>query len=511
MSIEAIALKLGNIHTSNGVICEDMNVVNACIDLLQQLVKGTEYENNVFIAGGFVRDQVLIGMGKNVESKDIDLVVNLPEGGIAFANFVTQKLGIAKEGSNPVIFPRFGTAQIHFIGVSHNGIDLSDMTVETVMPRVETYAPGNRKPEVALGTLRQDVERRDLTANSLLQNISTGEILDLTGHGVQDIKAGVIRTPLDPAVIFKEDPLRMLRAIRFAVKYDWQFAPEVLDALRTNAQWLQSISRERVRDELNKMLTSSDPKRAIKLLMDTGLVEFVHPKLAASLRQMVGMAQNRHHHLDVFNHVLEVIANASPGVPQRLAALLHDIAKPQTRTPHKTNEGEFSFLGHEDEGATIAKEILADLKYPQSTIDGVTSAVQYHMGMKDPKAVSDKAVRKWVRGVTAGAAEDAAGVLDVVLDLLRADALGHLGHDPSDPGAVAYLKQRIETTANQNMVKQQKVVTGHDLMSTFGLPPGPKFKEFLALAQDMVDENPNTSKDEILAAIGNKFNLKPIE
>lgn len=538
---------------------------DATVALLKSVIRGTEFEGKVYIAGGYVRDEML---GK--QPKDIDLVVNVPpipcdrcrgagtscpecglaerqyrrvpglderysepivtgctickgegvqcpkcsnklslSGGIQFAEYVTKKLGIHSP-SNPVTYPRFGTAMIHFQGVTHGGVDLSGMEVECVGPRAETYAdPNSRNPEIEAGTLKQDVERRDFTANSLLKNLTTDEVEDLTGLGVQDLRAGMLRTPLDADIIFSDDPLRMLRAVRFAVKYGWQFAPGLEDAIKKNAHRLAIISKERVRDELEKMLVSPDPVRAFRVMLDTGLIEHVHPRLAEALRKAVGMTQNRFHTHDVYDHIMEVVSQSSPGVAERLAALLHDIGKPATRKPHEKNEGEYTFIHHEKESAAMATEILKDLKFPNDTISNVVAAVNAHMSMKDPHDASDRAIRRWVRRLLGSdgeaAAEKAAETLDLALDLLRADAMGH-AHGQHDPGGVGYLRQRIaDLKATEPDQLRQKLVSGHDLISTFGIKPGPHFKPMMDFIQDVVDDNPDVSKEEVLEMVREKF------
>lgn len=216
-------------------------------DFIKNLIHGTEWENKVFIAGGYVRDFV---MGK--DPKDLDIMVDAPNGGFEFAKWITKKIGnykgpsvdppwppkprynvddkgkpatkedqailddwiekltnIQKLYTNPVIFPRFGTAKFNLRGITYQGQDLSTMDIEAVMPRSETYTAGSRKPEVGFSSLQGDAERRDLTVNALFKNISTGEILDLTGKGFDDLKKGIVRTPLEPSKTFTDDPLRM--------------------------------------------------------------------------------------------------------------------------------------------------------------------------------------------------------------------------------------------------------------------------------------------------------------
>ena len=162
-------------------------------DFIKKTIHGTEWQGKVFIAGGYVRDEF---MGK--DPKDLDLLVNAPDGGVKFAEWITQRTGTYKAGSNPVLFPTYGTSKFNLNGIVHNGIDLTGMDIEAVMPRKEQYTAGSRKPIVTGGELKDDVERRDFTVNSLLKDLSTGEILDLTGMGKADILAGIVRTPLSP-------------------------------------------------------------------------------------------------------------------------------------------------------------------------------------------------------------------------------------------------------------------------------------------------------------------------
>ena len=216
-------------------------------------------------------------MGK--DPKDLDLMISTPNGGIEFANWITKRVGSYKEGSNPVIFPRFGTAKFNLGDVSHNGQDIGSMDIESVMPRSEKYTPGSRKPEVGYSSLAGDAERRDLTVNSMFKNVSTGEILDLTGKGKEDLKKGVIRTPLEPSQTFTDDPLRMLRVVRFYAKYGWNIPTYIVRALKKSASMLNNISAERIQDELNKMLLSPNPDKAIKLLKVTDLLQYVIPEL----------------------------------------------------------------------------------------------------------------------------------------------------------------------------------------------------------------------------------------
>ena len=365
------------------------------LKLLQTIIKGTEWENKVFLVGGAVRDQI---MGKS--PKDLDFVVqgNISTG-IDFSNWLTQKLKVYKEGSNPVIYPTFGTAKL-----SYGNTDM-----EFVAPRKEQYTTGSRKPQVSGGVLMDDAIRRDLTINSLMRNVSTNEVLDLTGKGLNDIKRGIIRTPSDPKIIFKEDPLRMLRAIKFTVKYGFKISKEILDNITKYAQWIETISKERIADELNKILVTDKPDKGIELLKDTGLLKHIIPELDKA----VGMKQNVYHIDDVFQHTMSVLRNTPPNLLTRLMALFHDIGKVVTK---ETNDkGDVHFYGHENAGEELTRQIMSRLKYSNDMIDAVALGVRNHMifkyGEDDISKLSDKSLRKFSTAV--------GGNLQSVLDLIH--------------------------------------------------------------------------------------------
>jgi len=470
------------------------------MDFLSQSIKNTEWEGKVFLAGGAVRDEL---MGK--DPKDLDLLVNAPNGGIEFAKWITKKVGAYKGGasdedtsSNPVIFPRFGTAKFNLRGVVHNGVDIGDMDIEAVMPRKEQYTAGSRKPTVSGGELKDDVERRDFTVNSLLKDLSSGEVLDLTGMGKDDIKAGIIRTPLSPDKIFTDDPLRMLRAIRFAVKYNWKLPMFMLRGLKKNAAQLKNISNERVRDELDKMLMTGSPSKAIKLMKVVGLLQYVIPELIPAIK----MTQNKHHKTGksgtVFGHTLDVLKNTPPNLIARLGALFHDIGKTTTR---EIINNEIHFYSHESVGADMTEKILTRLKYPHNIIAPVVLGVKNHMRLKqsgkEGEIVSDKSLRKL--------SVDLGEHLQDILSIMHADNISH-SSTSSMPNQIPGIIARLEKLKSSIPQKGQKLpVSGEDLKQ-LGLTPGPLYKELLDLVKDKQLENPNTTKDEYLELI--KTHLK---
>jgi putative nucleotidyltransferase with HDIG domain len=336
--------------------------------------------------------------------------------------------------------------------------------------------------------MKDDAERRDFTVNSLLKNLSNQEILDLTGHGKEDIQKGVVRTAIEPDQIFSDDPLRMLRAIRFTMKYKWQLPLFMIRALKKNAPRMEIISKERIRDELNKMLQTGSPHRAIKLLKVSGLLPYTIPELIPAIK----MTQNIHHKHDVFDHTLDVLSKTNPVLIQRLMALLHDIGKTVTRSVTPTG---IHFYRHEDEGAKIARSVMERLKYPNEIIDAVVKGVENHMRLKgagDAADVSDKALRKF--------RVDMGEQLEDVLDLIHADNISH-SDVSSMPNQIKLIRARL-ATLDMNLVskKPQLPINGNDLIQ-LGLKPGPLFTTLLGKVTDAWYENPGITKAEALALI----------
>ena len=453
----------------------------AAEDFISQMVKKSKWKGKVYAAGGWPRDEMM-----GLDPHDLDLVVSMTtNGGIKFAEWLTKKLGIYKKNTNPVIFPKFGTAAFKLRGINHKGYDLSNIEIEVVMTRKEQYHTGNRKPDVSPGTLKDDVERRDFTTNSLLKDLSTGEILDLTGMGKNDIKKGIIRTALDPDIIFSEDPLRMLRAVRFTVKYGWDLPMFMIKALKRNADMLKHISEERIMVELNKMLISKHPDKAIRILQMTGLIKHV----AKELNGLRGLEQNKMHKFDAMKHTLDVLKNTPPELITRLAALFHDIGKPTTKS---VVDNEVHFYKHEDVSAEMAEAILRRLKYPLDIIKSVVTAIKNHMRTKqyggEAEGVTDKTLRKLKA--------DLGDHLNATLDLIDADNKSH-SDEYNMPNQVKQIRNRLEKLKNEP-VKPNLPVTGNDVMKKFNLKPGPEVGNLMNYVKDLWMANPKITKKQVL-------------
>jgi poly(A) polymerase len=410
------------------------------------------------VVGGYVRDR-LLGDDRARRIREVDILVE-GQGSIQLASAASVALRLHP----PVIFERFGTA--------HLDLDAGH-ALEFVSSRVERYDPASRKPEVRPGTLNDDVMRRDFTVNTLLMEWD-GTVLDLTGRGLADLKARRIVTPLEPQTTFDEDPLRMLRAVRFATTLQFAVDPMVEAAIRAQSARLQppTVSMERIRDEFSKLLLAEHVQPGLELLDATRLLAKILPQLEAGK----GMQQGGWHSHDVFGHALLAAALAPPELITRLAALLHDVGKPAV---HELREGKPTFIGHQEVGATMAGTALRHLRYQGEVIEAVTALTRLHMRpiQYDPQGWEDKAVRRLVR--------DAGGQLMRLLDLARADM--RASHYP-DVKKIDDLEARIQRLDAEAIAAIRSPLSGEDLMAHTGRPAGPWIKRVKsALEEAIVD------------------------
>lgn len=480
------------------ILLEQKSKEEILLDFLREQIKGTKFENNIYVAGGWIRDKI---MGK--KSKDVDITVALPDGGIEFAEWITKKIGAYRESTNPVIYPKFGTAKFNLRGATYMGEDLGNVDIESVMTRKEQYHEGDRKPDTHFGTPIQDVERRDLTINSLLYDISNQKVLDLTGKGLNDIKNKIIRTPLPADIIFKEDPLRMLRCIRFSVKLGWKLSNDILNSLTKNSKMLETISKERIQDELNKILLSDYPDEGIEYLVNTSLMDYIIPEYS----KLIGLRQGPYHEFDVFRHSMEVLKKSPKRLEVRLAALLHDIGKIST----KSSDDNIHFYGHEEQSAKLAEDILRNLKYSVNIIDRVSIIISQHMRLKGfgntEILVSDKAFRKLMN--------DLGEHLDDLLDLIHADNCSKGGKDWKYNSELQVnmirnkLKQIGDFTGKLNMP-----IDGNKIMSLLNLKPGKdvgiilnKFKDVFLEDPDKINNMSDIQIEKLIKKIYNNIKL----
>ena len=353
------------------------------------------------------------------------------------------------------------------------GARVAGEQVEITTYRADSYDGTTRKPVVAFGdSIDGDLVRRDFTVNAMALQLPDKKLVDPTG-GVEDLVRGVLRTPIDPQVSFGDDPLRMLRAARFASQLEFRVDPGTVSAIEQLRETIQIVSAERIQSELLRLLATDDPTRGIRLLVDTGLMTQFLPEVPA-LRLEI---DEHHHHKDVYEHSLTVLRQAidlehsrhpgaEPDLPLRLAALLHDIGKPSTRKLEPG--GGVTFHHHDLRGARLARKRLRELRFDTATIDAVTKLIELHLrffGYAEG-AWTDAAVRRYVR--------DAGGELERLHILTRADVTTR-NKRKAHMLAAAYddIERRIdELAAQEELDAIRPELDGNQIQRVLGIKPG---------------------------------------
>ncbi len=399
----------------------------------------------LYIVGGTVRDVLL----HREDSNDEDLATDATPDEIKRIVAPTRPQAVVLVGE------RFGTVRLHY---PHNIVEITTF-------RSEQYNPDSRKPEVCFGTvLEDDLLRRDFTINAMACHPLTGEIIDPFG-GRQDLEAHLLRAVgNEPDKRFDEDPLRLLRGVRFAAQLDFTLESETRRSITRQAVKLQKISRERIRDEMNKLLVSGKPAKGLDLLVELGLMEWIMPEVLA-LRGVSQQALKAIHTKDVYAHVLRVVERSSPRLICRWSALLHDIAKPRTRT---VEDGKVHFFGHEDVGAYMARDILKRLHFDRDFIESVSKIVRLHM--RANAYTSD-----WTDGAVRRLMLESGDDLPDLLDLSQADITSYRADKVTRAVArVTELTERCQRLREEaERMPLKSPLDGNELMVIFGRGPGP--------------------------------------
>ena len=401
-----------------------------------------------YTVGGYVRDLFL-----NRQSKDIDFVT--VGSGIDVAEALANKMG---RGAHLCVFQNFGTAQVKY----------KSTEIEFVGARRESYRRDSRKPIVEDGTLDDDISRSDFTINAMalcVNNDRFGELIDKFG-GVEDLQQKIIRTPLDPDITFSDDPLRMMRAVRFATQLNFTIFPETFDAITRNAHRISIISKERINDELMKIMSSPKPSIGWKLLQQCGLLKLIFPELDA----MKGVeVVNGRGHKDNFFHTLEVVDNValkSTDVWLRWAALMHDIAKPVTK--RWDNNIGWTFHNHNFIGAKMIPRIFRSMKLPlNEKMKYVQKLVELHM--RPIALVEEEVTDSAVRRMLFEAGDD----IEDLMTLSEADITSKNQEKVRRflDNFTIVRQKLIEIEEKDRIRNFQPPISGEDIMQIFNIPP----------------------------------------
>ncbi len=443
-----------------------------------------------FAIGGFTRDLLL-----RRPCKDIDIVT---EGsGIELAEAAAKELRAGRVS----VFRNFGTAMFKW----------KDFEVEFVGARKESYDRGSRKPVVENGTIEDDQRRRDFTVNALALSLNRETYGDLVDpfDGLADLRAGRLRTPLDPDITYSDDPLRMMRAVRFATQLGFSIVPDNLASIRRNAERIDIVSMERVHVELQKILSARRPSDGFMLLLKTELLQRILPEVVGlkgvEWRDGVGHKDNFYHSLEV----LDKVAETSENVWLRWAALLHDIAKPPTKRFQKGIG--WTFHGHEDRGARMVPKIFGRLKLPMDAkMKYVQKLVALHLRpiALTKEEISDSAIRRLLF--------DAGDEIDDLMVLCRADITSK--NEAKVKRYLANYDQVVlklkEVESKDHLRNFQPPVSGEEIMATFGIPPSRPVGEIKnAIKEAILDgdiPNEHAAAFALMLRLGKDLNLQPV-
>ena len=439
----------------------------------------------LYLVGGCVRDHLL---GRPVH--DLDLATDAPPQEIKRLAARVRPDAVydvgARFGTIGLLFRRPGPANGREPATAGDAERAG--TIEITTFRSEQYLDGTRKPSVTYGTsLEADLARRDFTMNAIAQDVQTGRLYDPFG-GRQDIAERLIRAVGEPAERFAEDPLRLLRAVRFATQLGFSLEPATQAAIRAGAGALARISRERIAEELNRILVSPRASPGIRLATHLGLMEHAIPEVLP----MRGVSQRPLHHKDVFEHTMGVVENTPPDLGLRWAALLHDIGKPRTKSVH---DGAVHFFGHEDVGERMARQILQRLHFDHRFVERIAKLVRMHLRVNSYDSDwTDAAVRRLMR--------EAGDELNDLIQLSRADVTSYRQEKvlAANLRADEFERRCRELSEREDVARLQSPLDGNELMEMFGKPPGPWIRPIKDYLLDLVLEGDLAQDDKVRAA-----------
>lgn len=466
---------------------EDYNKV---IEKLKELVNKWGL-CSVYMVGGCVRDEIL-----GLLPKDIDLVVNYPGGSEVFVDFLKDEFSDICSGFTK--YPKYGTSKFTLCYDTDSFID-----IECVIPRTESYDNCFRKPSsVKYTTIEEDALRRDFCCNALYKNILTGEILDPTNKGLDDIKNKILRTPLDPIQTFKDDPLRMLRAIRFYCNKSFKIDDTVYSNLAP-IQEFYGLSMERIRDEFEKILMSPNPIEGVNMLYNLKFLPWIIPDLPMCFNYN---QNSKYHDLTLEKHIFRVLkgvmnVDKEYELELRWAALLHDIGKPLVAVVDHIS-GYTHYYDHDIKSSERTRVLLTRLKYGNDFIDRVCIIIENHMCIKqlynyDTRQYTGKPSKTRKLALKLG------DLLRPTMELIDSDNKAHAPEYCMDNQVKSFWESYEKYVVNSNITKNvvEDLISGNEIITTFNLTPGKNIGDIKQIIQNIYLENLTLTKEEIISKL----------
>ena len=451
--------------------------IKKLVKLIQESIKGTAFENHVFLVGGCVRDLLL-----KIPCKDVDICVDIKNGGMLFASYMAMKHQCYVASTNPVVFETYGTAKFQL----YKNEELKDIEIECVQTRKEQYHKESRNPDTVYGTIQEDAKRRDLTINSLYYNISTERVHDYN-NGLDDLVNKVIKTPTDPDITFNDDPLRILRVIRFSTRFGWGIEKNTWLGMVKNAHRIKIISQERISDEISKILLCEKPSIGIRKMYYCGILHRVMPDIYDTTYAF----ESKNPMVSTFDHTMNVVDTVQPYLENRLAALFHDVGRIITGRRKDVNPDKFS--------AEVAADDLKAMKFPNYVIKTVETAIKFHRGFApyaDGVLPPDKKIRKFINLT----GED----LGATVDLMNANNL-YCTYGKKKRQVLDILNRIEEMEDAEKAANVKLPINGNDIQQYFSIKPSPTIGILLEAVKDAYFENPNMTKDEAFEIVENKL------
>jgi len=465
--------------------------------LLKFVLRGTVFFKKTYSVGGYVRDEYL-----GLEAKDLDIVVEMRNGAKKLTDYLHKLFPEAtsrplQKGAYPIWAIVFKD-DVEYRGVEYQTKGAEIEIADSMKEQFPDESSRQRKTEH--GTLEEDMERRDFTVNMLVKDLSTGKVRDVTNRSIEHLEKGVLDHISEKKLerSLRDDPLRMIRLIRFQCKYGWKIPMHVLRIVKRNSARIKIVPVERIMDEMKKVMNMGKLNRFVRLMKTIGLLKYVMPEIERMRGVEHEYTKGHHQEGDVYKHTLLVLNHAKPTVVDQMSALLHDVGKPDSR---EIIDGVVKFHGHESVSGEIAEAMMKRLKFDNNTIRKVRIMVENHMRPHhlSRDSTRSKALRRFIRQV----GEE---MVDAILDLAEADDLGNLPPE----GHIPKLREKIhDIQVSALPVKQRAILNGNEIMDILGISPGPLVGDvsqwLVNLEDDYASEGRELTKDEAKYLIKERF------